>query len=61
MEILSMSEDPNNYSECEVNSPDDDQKEEQAKKISLGIYKAEKNYKRFYASRIIKRNPNEQN
>ena len=65
MEILSMSEDPNNYSEAEVHSSDDDQKDAQAnaqaKKISLGIYKAEKNYKRFYASRIIKPNPNEQN
>ena len=52
-----MSEDPRNYSECEVNSSGDDQKEEQAKKmaekISLGIYKAQQNYKRFYASRII--------
>ena len=56
-----MSQDPKNYSECEVNSPDVDQKEEQAKKISLGIYKAEQNYKRFYASRIIKPNHNEQN
>ena len=65
MEILSMSEDPRNYSECEVNSSGDDQKEEQAKKmakkISLGIYKAQQNYKRFYASRIIKPNHNEQN
>ena len=60
-----MSQDPNNYSEAEVHSSDDDQKDAQAnaqaKKISLGIYKAEKNYKRFYASRIIKPNPNEQN
>ena len=49
MEILSMSEDPRNYSECEVGSSGDDQKAEQAKKmaikISLGIYKAEQNYK----------------
>ena len=61
MEILSMSEDPRNYSECEVDSSCEDQKAEQAKKILLGIYKAEENYKRFYASRIIKPNPNEQN
>ena len=49
MEILFMSEDTRNYSESEVNSSGDDQKEEQAKKmakkISLGIYKAEQNYK----------------
>ena len=60
-----MSEDPRNYSECEVNSSGDDQKEEQAKKmvekIPLGIYKAQQNYKQFYASRIIKPNHNEQN
>ena len=65
MEILSMSEDPRNYSECEVDSSCEDQKAEQAKKmaikISYGIYKAQQNYKRFYASRIIKPNPNEQN
>ena len=65
MEILSMSEDPNNYSEPEVDYSDDDQKQEQinkmAQKISLGIYKAEENYIQFYASRIIKPNPNEQN
>ena len=60
MEILSMSEDPRNYSECEVDSSCEDKKAEQAKKmaikISLGIDKAQKNYKQFYASRIIKRN-----
>ena len=59
MEIISMSEDPNNYSEPEVDYSDDDQNQEQikqkmAQKISLGIYKAQQNYKRFYASRIIK-------
>ena len=61
MEILSMSVDPKNYSEAEVHSSDDDQEDAQAKKISRGIYKAEENYIQFYASRIIKPNPNEQN
>ena len=61
MEILSMSEDPKNYSEAEVHSSDDDQEHAQAKKISRGIHKAEENYIQFYASRIIKPNPNEQN
>ena len=60
MEILSMSKDPENYSEAEVHSSDNDQEDAQAKKISRGIDKAQKNYKRFYASRIIKTNPNEQ-
>ena len=61
MEILSMSKDPENYSEAEVHSSDNDQEEAQAKKISRGIDKAQKNYKLFYASRIIKQSPNEQN
>ena len=61
MEILSMSEDPKNYSEAEVHSSDDDQEDAQAKKISRGICKAEENYKQFYASRIIRPIPNEQN
>ena len=61
MEILSVSEDPKNYSEAEVHSSDNDQEDAQAKKISRGIDKAQKNYKRFYASRIIKPSPNEQN
>ena len=61
MEILSMSEDPKNYSEAEVHSSDDDQEHAQAKKISRGICKAEENYKQFYASRIIRPIPNEQN
>ena len=61
MEILSRSKEIKNNSESEVHSSDDDQKVAHAIKLSLEEDKAEKNYKRFYASRIIKRNPNEQN
>ena len=61
MEILSRSKDPRNYSESEVHSSVDDENLALAIKLSLVEDEAEKNYKRFYASRIIKRNPNEQN
>ena len=61
MEILSSSKKPKNYSESEVHFSRDDQKLAHAIKLSLDYQKAEENYKRFYASRIIIRNPNEQN
>ena len=61
MEILSKSKDPKQYSESDVHSYSDDEKEAHAKKLSIIAHEAEKNYKRFYASRIIKPNPNEQN
>ena len=61
MEILSRSKDPKEYSESELHSYSDDEKEARAVQLSLIADEAEKNYKRFYASRIIKRNPNEQN
>ena len=61
MEILSRSKDPKEYSESELHSYSDDDKEARAVQLSLIADEAEKNYKRFYASRIIKRNPNEQN
>ena len=61
MEILSKSKDPKQYSESDVHSYSDDEKEAHAKKLSIIAHEAEKNYKRFYASRIIKRNPNQEN
>ena len=61
MEILSRSKDPKEYSESDLHSYSDDEKEAHAIERSLIADEAEKNYKRFYASRIIKRNPNEQN
>ena len=53
MEILSSSKDPKNYSHSEVHSLSDDQKVAHAIKLSLDEDKAEENYLRFYASRII--------
>ena len=61
MEILFNAGDPKNCSESEQQSSRDDQKLAHAIKLSLDEDDAEKNYKRFYASRIIKRNTNEQN
>ena len=61
MEILSTSKDPKEYSESELHSSLDDKNLAHALQLSLIADEAEKNYKRFYASRIIKRNPNEQN
>ena len=61
MEILSSSKKPKNYSESQVHFSRDDKKLAHAIKLSLDYQKAEENYKRFYASRIIIRNPNEQN
>ena len=61
MEILSKSKDPKEYSESDVHSSLDDKNVAHAKKLSIIADEAEKNYKRFYASRIIKRNPNEEN
>ena len=54
MEILLSSKKPKNHSESELNFFSDDQKLAHAIKQSLDEEKAEKNYKRFYASRIIK-------
>ena len=59
MEILLSSKKPKNYSESELNFFSDDQKLAHAIKQSLDEEKAEENYKRFYASRIIKSNPSE--
>ena len=61
MEILSTSKDPKEYSGSELHSSLDDKNLAHALQLSLIADEAEKNYKRFYASRIIKRNPNEQN
>ena len=61
MEILSSSKDPKNYSHSEVHSFSDDQKVAHAIKLSLDEDKALENYLRFYASRIIKPDLNEQN
>ena len=61
MEILLSSKKPQNYSESEVHFSSDDQKLAHAIKQSLDEEKAEENYKRFYASRIIIPNSNEQN
>jgi hypothetical protein len=61
MEILSSSKDPKNYSHSEVHSFSDDQKVAHAIKLSIDEDEAEENYLRFYASRIIKLNLNEQN
>ena len=61
MEILSSSKKPKNYSESEVHFSSDDQKLAHAIKQSLDEEKAEEDYKRFYASRIIKQNLDEQN
>ena len=60
-EILSRSKDPKKYSESGVHSSLDEKNMAHGIELSLVEYEAEKNYKRFYASRIIKRNPNEQN
>ena len=54
MEILLSSKKPKNYSESELNFSSDDQKLAHAIKQSLDEEKAQENYKRFYASRIIK-------
>ena len=59
MEILSSSKVGKTKSELEVLSFAD--KKKYLKKLSLQIFKAEENYIQFYASRIIKPNPNEQN
>ena len=61
MEILSTSKDPKEYSESELHSSLDDKNMALAVQLSLIADEAEKNYKRFYASRIIKPNPNVQN
>ena len=61
MEILSSSNKPKINSESELHLCTDDQKLSHALKLSLDSQKAEENYKRFYASRIIVRNPNAQN
>ena len=57
---LSSSKKPNNKSESEVNFSSDDQKLAHAIKLSLDEKKAEEKYLRFYASRIIKLNSNQQ-
>ena len=61
MEILSTSKDPKQYSESELHSSLDDKNLAHAVQLSLIADEAEKNYKQFYASRIIKGNSNEQN
>ena len=61
MEILSKAGDPNHFSESEQHSSRDDQNLAQAQKLSRDEYEAKKKYYRFYTSRIIKRNTNEQN
>ena len=61
MEILSSSKNPKHDCESEMDFSTDDQKLAHAKKLSLEQKKAEDDYLRFYASRIIIRNRNEQN
>ena len=62
MEILSEAKNPKKYRESEQHSClDDEEKLAHAKKVSRDEDEAKNEYKRFYASRIIKRNPNEQN
>ena len=61
MEILSSSKEPKQYSEFEVHSSLDDKNVAHAIELSIIADEAEKNYKRFYASRIIKRNHSELN
>ena len=61
MEILSTSKDPKEYSESELHSSLDDKNLAHVLQLSLIADDAEKNYKQFYASRIIKGNSNEQN
>ena len=60
-ENLSTSKYPIKYSESEVHlhSSLNDKYVAHAIQLSLDTDKAEKNYKRFYASRIIKQDPNE--
>ena len=60
MEILSSSKHPKKYSHSEVHSFSDDQKVAHAIKLSLDEDKALENYLRFYASRIIKQDLQEQ-
>ena len=61
MEILSFSNKPKDDCESEMDFSSDDHKLAHAIKLSLDHEKAEEDYLRFYASRIIVRNPNEQN
>ena len=61
MEILSSSNKPKDDCESEMDFSSDDHKLAHAIKLSLDHEKAEEDYLRFYASRIIVRNPNEQN
>ena len=61
MEILSTSNKPKDDCESEMDFSSDDHKLAHAIKLSLDHEKAEEDYLRFYASRIIVRNPNEQN
>ena len=61
IEILSTSNKPKDDCESEMDFSSDDHKLAHAIKLSLDHEKAEEDYLRFYASRIIVRNPNEQN
>ena len=53
MEILAKAGDPIQSTESEQHSSCDDQKLAQAQKLSLENHQAEKNYFKFYTSRLI--------
>ena len=59
MELLYKSKIPQNDRESKQHSSNDDPQLAQAIQLSIDEDEAEKNYLRFYASRIIKRNRNQ--